>query len=164
VQGSLEQITDGEKSFEPEQIVELGWSVRWVQIDLEQPSELFAIAMWHDYSLPPNIYRGMIVQAADDSNFTTNVRTLFNNDYENLNGLGKGADLEYAETFQGKLIDAHGIKARFLRFYCHGCHDGQRSNYTEIEAWGLPASDKANTSPPRQLAPLPLRLPIPQAW
>jgi hypothetical protein len=158
--GSLEQITDGIKGYEQDQKVTFGRWIKWIQIDLEQPRELYAIAIWRDFADPFKIYRGMIVQAADDPNFTTNVRTLFNNDWENLNGLGKGTDLEYAETFEGKLIDAHGIKARYLRFYCQGNHSDKYNDYTEIETWGLPVSEKDSTnSPPRQLAPLPIKLP-----
>ena len=36
--------------------------------------------------------------------------TIFNNDFKNELGLGAGKDLNYVETYQGKLIDAKGAK------------------------------------------------------
>ena len=68
------------------------------------------------------VYHGVIVQVADGPDFTPaqNVRTLFNNDVENKAGLGIGNNREYFETNEGKLIDAKGAKARYVRLYSNG--------------------------------------------
>ena len=70
------------------------------------------------------MYHDVIVQVADDPDFIEqSVRTLFNNDQDNTSGLGVGTDREYFETHEGKLIDAKGIKARYIRFYSKGSTD-----------------------------------------
>ena len=48
------------------------------------------------------------------------VTTIFNNDFHNELGLGAGKDLNYIETYQGKLIDAKGVKGRYVRLYSNG--------------------------------------------
>jgi hypothetical protein len=109
--------------------------LQWVQFDLGAPRQLFAIALWHAHD-QPKIFRSVIVQAADDEDFTDNARTLFNNDTENSAGLGVGADHQYFETFQGKLIDAKGCRARYVRLYSHGSTDSALNEYTEVEIYG----------------------------
>lgn len=150
----------------PENMVIVAPQVRWVQIDLEKQCELYAILIWHDFSLW-DVCEGVVVQASNDPEFAKDVHTLFNNDYRDLNHLGAGADLEYYETNFGKLIDAHAVRSRYLRFYCRGDHSALKrySTYIEIEAWGLPVDTikpvgSTNTAPPK-LAPLPLKLPAP---
>jgi len=44
------------------------------------------------------------------------VTTVFNNDHDNTSGLGAGKDKEYIETFDGKLFDPKGVKARYVAF------------------------------------------------
>ena len=41
--------------------------------------------------------------------------------------------------FEGKLIDAKGARARFLRFYSKGSTESALNEYTEIEVYGRPA-------------------------
>ena len=94
---------------------------------------------------PQSSIADVIVQVADDPDFKTGVHTLFNNDQKNSdNGLGlAAADREYFDnplTGAGKLIDARGIKARYIRCYSHGSSDNALNTYIEIEAFGLPAS------------------------
>lgn len=166
----LGRITDGKKNCDEENQVVLTKRVRWIQIDLERPSELFVIVIWHDFS-GFDVCKGVVVQAADDPDFTQNLRTLFNNDYDDLNGLGAGTDLEYHESNLGALIDTHGIHCRYLRFYCRGTRAPERGNghsfstYTEIEAWGLPVDTQkpvgGTNAVPQKLVPLPLKIPNP---
>lgn len=146
VRGELARITDGEKADgDPDEfqrnVVELPAGLQWVQIDLGLECKLYAIVIWHDYYFHHPIFRNVIVQAAEDASFTKQVRTLFNNDRKNLAGLGEGTDKQYTETNEGKLIDAKGTKARYLRFYSDGNHNNPLNGYVEIEAWGFPAAD-----------------------
>ena len=48
-------------------------------------------------------------------------------------------DREYFETHEGKLIDAKGVKARYLRFYSKGSTESALNEYTEIEVYGRTA-------------------------
>jgi len=134
----LEKITDGDKEPSDQSIIYLRKGTQWVQMDLGRPHALFAIVLWHAHNTP-KVYHDVIVQIADDPDFMENVRTLFNNDQDNSSGRGVGTDREYFETYEGRLIDAKGAKARYLRFYSKGSTESALNEYTEIEVYGRPA-------------------------
>jgi hypothetical protein len=67
------------------------------------------------------------------------VTTVFNNDHDNTSGLGAGRDKEYIETFDGKLFDGKGVKARYVRLYSGGNTSNDMNHYVEVEVYGLPA-------------------------
>jgi hypothetical protein len=139
ITGELQQITDGEKEAFDDQVVELKKGIQWVQVDLQAPYKIYAIVIWHDHRYIQT-YNRVIVQIADDENFTQNVRTLYNNDIENKAGLGVGTDRQYFETKEGRLIDGKGQVARYVRWYSNGSHLSALNNRTEIEVYGLPAN------------------------
>ena len=132
---SLVKITDGDKEANEESIVLMHKGVQWVQIDLGSPQEIYAIVFWHAHDTP-KVYHGVVVQVADNADFTENVRTLFNNDKSNGDGLGAGTNREYFETNEGKLIDGHGVKAQYVRLYSHGSTESHMNEYTEVEVYG----------------------------
>jgi hypothetical protein len=136
--GDLAKLTDGDKEAEESSILLLRKGLQWVQFDLGVPHEIYAVVIWHAFDTS-KIYRSVIVQAADDADFTDNVRTLFNNDRENSAGLGIGADRQYFESNEGKIIDAQGARARFLRLYSNGNSDSRMNEYTEVEIYARPA-------------------------
>jgi len=138
ISGTLSQVTDGNKEALDDAVVEMHRAVQWVQLDLEKNFEIHALVIWHDFRYV-QAFRSVVVQVADDPDFTTNVKTLFNNDYENNAGLGIGTDKQYFESNQGKLIDTKGVKARYLRCYSRGSNASGLNCYTEIEVWALPA-------------------------
>ena len=136
--GTYDQISDGEKEAFDDQVVEMRRGIQWVQIDLGAPAEIYAVALWHDHRWL-QVYKNVIVQAADDADFTQNVRTIFNNDMDNSSGRGIGTDKQYFETEQGKLIDAKGVKARYVRCYSKGSNLSAINCIQEVEVYGLPA-------------------------
>ena len=136
--GEVAFVTDGEKSGEDGYYVELGPMVQWVQIDLGAPHELMAIVAWH-YHSQARVYRDVIVQVSDDKDFVSGVTTVFNNDHDNSSGLGAGRDKEYIETFDGKLFDPKGVRARYVRLYSGGNTSNDMNHYVEVEVYGLPA-------------------------
>jgi hypothetical protein len=138
ITGGLELVTNGDKEANDSSFVELHRKTQWVQIDLEKECTLYAIVIWHNHATPA-IYRDVIVQLADDADFTQNVKTLFNNDYDNSSGLGVGPDREYFETNEGKLVDTKGTKSRYIRLYSKGSTDSALNYYVEVEAYGIPA-------------------------
>jgi len=85
------------------------------------------------------VYHDIIVQAADDPDFIEKVQTIFSNDQDNTSGLGVGTDREYFETNEGKLVNAKGVKGRYLRCYSKGSTESALNEYTEIEVYGRPA-------------------------
>ena len=131
----LAKLTDGNKEGEESSIVQLRKGLQWVQFDLGQPRELFAIAVWHAHD-QAKIFRSVIVQLADDEDFTENVRTIFNNDADNNSGFGLGHDRQYFETFRGKVIGAQKARARYVRLYSSGSTDSALNEYTEVEIYG----------------------------
>ena len=135
--GDLEMITNGDKSGVDGSYVELGPGVQWIVIDLKQKHTLYAIAVWH-YHKQARIYKDVVVQVADDPDFVTGVRTLFNNDPDNSAGLGIGKDMRYVETHEGKLIDAKGVEARYVRLYSNGNDAAPLNQYVEVEVYGRP--------------------------
>ena len=136
--GTYEQVTDGKKEAFDDQVVEMRRGIQWVQIDLGAPAEIYAVLLWHDHRWL-QVYKNVIVQVADDADFTQNVRTVFNNDMDNSSGRGIGTDKQYFETEQGKLIDAKGVKARYVRCYSKGSNLSAINCIQEVEVYGLPA-------------------------
>lgn len=136
--GELEFITDGDKEGSDGSYVELGPFLQHVTIDLEEQHEIFAVLVWH-YHKEAKVYMDVIVQTADDPDFTANVATLFNNDIDNSAGLGAGRDMHYVETYKGELIDARGVKARYVRLYSNGSSTDDLNHYVEVEVYGKPA-------------------------
>lgn len=134
---SLMKITDGDKEARDSSIVMLRKGPQYIQFDFGSPKQLFAIVIWHAHDTP-KVYHDVIVQVADDADFTKNVRTLFNNDKENALGRGAGADREYFESNEGKTVDAKGETAQFVRLYSKGSTDSSLNEYTEVEIYGRP--------------------------
>jgi hypothetical protein len=134
----LAKVVDGDKEAADQSIIFLRKGAQWVQMDIGSSQEIYAIVIWHAHN-SAKVYHAVVVRAADNPDFTENVRTIFNNDQENSSGLGAGTDREYFETNEGKLIDAKGIKARYLRFYSKGSTESALNEYTEIEVHGRPA-------------------------
>jgi hypothetical protein len=137
--GSLGLVTDGNKEPIDSSVTEIRKGVQWVQIDLEANYEIYAIDCWLDHRYIDLVYKGVIIAIADNPSFNQNVRVLFNNDKEGLAGLGVGTDKRYVETHLGKLVDAKGAKARYVRVYSNGSNLTQLNCFTEVEVWALPA-------------------------
>lgn len=135
--GEIEMITDGDKEAADGSYVELGPFVQHVTIDLEAIHEIYAIVIWH-YHKQARVYFDVVVQVADDPDFITNVRTLFNNDIDNSAGLGVGEDMHYTETNEGRLFDAKGVKARYVRLYSNGNTSNDLNHYIEVAIYGKP--------------------------
>jgi len=137
--GEIEMITDGDKEAADGSYVELGPFVQNVTIDLEAMYEIYAIVVWH-YHKQARVYFDVVVQVADDADFITNVKTVFNNDIDNSAGLGVGKDMHYTETNEGRLFDvlAKGIKTRYVRLYSNGNTSNDLNHYIEVEVYGKP--------------------------
>ena len=138
--GEIEMITDGDKEAADGSYIELGPFTQNITIDLEAEHNIYAVVIWH-YHKQPRVYFDVVVQVADDPDFITNVRTLFNNDIDNSAGLGLGKDMHYIETYEGELIDCFSkdLKARYVRLYSNGNNFSDLNHYIEVEVYGKPA-------------------------
>jgi hypothetical protein len=137
--GNLDMITDGDKRGGDGTVVQLKEGVQSIVIDLEKRHTIYAVVVWH-YMKEPRAYASVVVDVADDPDFITNVRTLFNNDSTNAAGFGIGKDLRYVETSEGKLIDAKGVEARYVRLFSKGSDKAETNHYVEVEVFGKPVS------------------------
>ncbi len=136
--GELDYVTDGDKEGGDGSYVELGPGKQYVQIDLEQSANIYAFLVWHFHG-QACVYHDVVVQVSDDADFITGVTTVYNNDHDNSSGFGIGKDLAYIETNEGRLIDAKGVKGRYVRLYSKGNTSSDMNHYTEVEVFGVPA-------------------------
>jgi hypothetical protein len=133
--GEIEMITDGDKEAADGSYVELGPFQQHVTVDLGDKCNIYAVVLWH-FHKQPRVYFDVVVQIADDPDFVTNVKTIFNNDIDNSLGLGVGEDWHYVETAEGKLIDAKGVQGRYVRCYSNGNSNNDLNHYIEVEVFG----------------------------
>jgi hypothetical protein len=132
VVGTLDLVTDGDKEGDEGSWVELGKGRQWVQIDLEKDASIYAVVVWHFHS-QVRVYRDVVVQVSGDPTFSKDVTTI----YDNSDG---GKDHPYIETRFGKLMDAKGVKGRYVRLYSNGNTTNKMNHYIEVEVFGKPAA------------------------
>jgi hypothetical protein len=135
--GELPMLTDGDREGADGSFVEFGPGVQWVQVDLQAVHEIFAVLLWH-YHSQARVYHDVIVQVSDDPDFVKDVKTIYNSDHDNSAKLGVGQDKEYIETYEGRLIDAKGVKGRYVRLYSNGNTSNDMNHLIEIEVYGRP--------------------------
>jgi len=133
--GTYDMITDGDKEASDGSLVEMGPFSQWITIDLEKEHEIYAIVFWQ-YHKAERVYYDVIVQVSRDPEFITGVVTLFNNDSDNTSGQGVGQDKNFVGTSKGKLIDAKGTAARYVRIYSNGNNQNDMNHYIEVEVFG----------------------------
>jgi hypothetical protein len=135
ITGELTMLVDGHKDATEGSVIELGPFKQWVQIDLGAEHDIYAIVFWH-YHKTPRVYFDVVVQVSNDAEFITDVKTVFNNDTDNSLGLGVGKDMNYVETAEGKLVDAKGVRGRYIRLYSQANNQNDYSHYIEVEVYG----------------------------
>ncbi len=136
--GDLLCVNDGDKESEDGYFVELGEGVQWVQIDLEGPSVIYGLGLWH-YHSQIRSYNDVIIQVSNDPEFKTGVTTIYNNDHDNSSKLGQGKHPAYLERNLGRLIDGNKTTGRYVRLYSNGNTSDGLNHYVEVEVFGHPA-------------------------
>lgn len=129
--GELSLITDGSKDAGDGNFVELGPYKQWVQIDLGRTATISSVALWH-YHSEFAVYKDVVVQVSNDADFVEGVTTVF----DNTSKPGSRKDPLYFESFQGRVIDAKGVKGRYVRLSSNGSTSGDENRYTEVEVYG----------------------------
>lgn len=135
VLGDLKQLTDGDKDYAKTSLVELPEGLQWVQVDLGEPKNIYAVLVWHFHE-GNRVYFDMVAQVSNDPDFKEDVTTIYNNDYDNSAGLGVGEDMEYIESNKGRLIDAGGVEGQYVRIYGKGNTANDFNHFIEVEVWG----------------------------
>ena len=136
--GELSFLTDGDKTGIDGAYVELGPGTQWVQVDLGASAKIAAVAVWHFHS-QARVYHDVVIQISDDADFKKGVTTIFNTDDDNSSKLGKGKDLSYVETNNGRVVAANGASGRYVRLYSNGNTSDELNHYCEVEVFGTPA-------------------------
>lgn len=136
--GMLEQATDGEIDGEDGYYVELDVNKQWLQIDLEQSANIYAVMVWHFYS-QARAYKDVVIQISDDPEFQKGVTTVYNSDSKNVLGLGAGKDKPYIDTHKGRIFPVNGVKGRYVRLYSNGNTSNENNHYIEVQVYGVPA-------------------------
>lgn len=135
--GDLTMVTDGDKEGRDGSYIEASPGKQWVQVDLDAPSELFAIVLWL-YHAQARAYHDVVVQISDDPGMAE-ARIIYNNDHDNSSGFGVGKDKAFVETNLGRIIDAKGVKARYVRINTRGNTSDEMNHFTEVEIHGRAA-------------------------
>jgi hypothetical protein len=84
--------------------------------------------LWHFHS-QERVYSDVKVETSNDPKFITGVTTV----YDNSPG---GPNLQYIESYKGKLIDLKGNKARYIRCSSKGNTTNKMNHYIEVEVFG----------------------------
>jgi len=143
--GSTDLVTDGDANHSVGTYMELGPGKQWVQIDLQDQYEIYAVALWH-YHNQGRVYKDVVVQISSDDNFKKGAKTVFNNDNDNSLGLGAGEDHEYIENHEGRRIKVDGVKGRYVRAYSNGNTSNQQSHFIEVKVFGKKAGGEKQTA------------------
>jgi len=137
--GKFEFLTDGDKSYENKSLLGLAKGLQWVQIDLGEVNNIYALTFWHFHE-GDRVYFDVVVRVADDAAFTKNVRDIYNNDHDDSSKLGKkGKDQEYIESYKARFVPVKDTKARYIRFYSNGSTHDEFNHYVEAEVFAKPA-------------------------
>ena len=134
IMGELKMITDGDREAADGSYVELGPFTQQITIDLEAEHDIYAMLFWH-YHKQARVYFDVIVQVSNDPEFKKST-TVYNNDHDNSAEQGVGKDNHYVETSEGRLLDAKGVRGRYVRLYSGGNNASDLNHYIEVEVYG----------------------------
>ncbi len=105
----------------------------FIQFDLGAARNINALRVYRDASISSR-YTGVIWQLSSDPNFSSGVKTVFNNDSANVFGQGAGRDSTYRELATGKIVEFDPTVARYIRLYS-GANNNNSKKYIEVEAY-----------------------------
>jgi hypothetical protein len=151
--GNLMMINDGDKGAwdipmreyynEEGHVLELIDGKQYIQLDLQEEAAIDAVWIWQrhmceGFEAPCDV----IVQISNDSQFESEVFTVFNCDHDNSMGFGIGQDRRYVTSRYGKLIPVNAVHGRYVRLWSNGStwfntSPGKAPNsWVEIEVYG----------------------------
>ena len=108
--------------------------IAWLYLDLGEEIVIDKIAtkFWYNNSFL------VVIQTATDPDFTENLYTVFNNDTNNLVGVGAGTDGTYTDLGSGSVFNTFTFEkraARYIRVWAQNTDGRQYSMWEEIQVW-----------------------------
>ena len=134
--GDLSQITDGVKAGDEGNYVELDKGKQWVQIDLGKPD-----GHLRDARLALSL-AGTRLQGRGGAGFRRSRFHRQGDDGVQQRHRRMRSDSARARTrltskpTRARLIDAKGVKGRYVRLYSRGNTTNENNHYIEVEVWG----------------------------
>ena len=107
--------TDGSRADLYPAYVGYGWgpggAVNYYQVDLGAVYDVTGVKLWQYYS-DNRTYHNNVIVLSENGTFAGNDYTvIFNTDYCNMHGFGKGYDNEYVESMAGRLFPVRNVYA-----------------------------------------------------
>lgn len=134
--GNIGQIVDGDKWY----YADLGVAQAgdYAQIDLGALHDIDALRLYRYYGDGRTYYATVIALAENEEDFSDgNAVVVWNSDYENVHGFGRGKDITYSETSAGfDFVTNETVTARYARVYMLGSSKNNSNHIIEFEVYG----------------------------
>ena len=158
--GKPEFATDGVKSQRDDQFIEVESGLQWFQIDLGEIHTIYAVAVWHS-GCGLNVYYDVIMQVSEDPKFKQDVSLIYNNDFDDSSGFGKGEDYSVIEGNGSPVvaIPRNPVKGRYVRLYSNGSIRSKWNHMLEVEVYGHKV-DEVGQHKDEEWKPLKLKKPV----
>ncbi len=127
-------LTNGDMSSEDGTILVLPPGPQWVQVDLGKSMRIEKVHLWHDHRRV-DVYRDVVVELSQREDFSEETRVIFNADLKNVHGRGEGSDPAYIATNHGRVFDAGGWAARYVRVWGSGSYNHGFHRYAELQVY-----------------------------
>jgi formylglycine-generating enzyme required for sulfatase activity len=149
--GEPEMVTDGIRTAENMEFIDMAPGKQWVRIDLGASREIHCVWLWLRDRLEVVAYHDVIIQVSDDLNFYEST-TVFNNDHDNSSSVGKGTDKEWEEMLYGRPVTFPPVNGRFVRVMTNGRSLDDTNHFTEVAVYGKDALDSKSGQTPAPAA------------
>ncbi len=131
-------VTDGVRSSEDGNMIDMAPGKQWVQIDLGVSCEVHCLWLWLCHKQPWVSCRNVIVQVSDDAVYSSNGRgtIVLNADRDGSEGMGKGTDMDWEETINGRPVTFPPARGRYIRVWTNGRTLDDCNIFTEVAVYG----------------------------
>ncbi len=158
--GDPQWITDGVRSSEDGNFVDMAPGKQWMLIDLGASREIHCVWLWLNHKIPWVSYKDVIVQITDqpDAPGAPGTVTVLNTDTDGSSGIGKGIDSGWVEDIHGRPITFPPVKGRYVKVWTNGRTSDDVNHFTEVAVYGkdiTPEPPKRSSAVPESRPPSP---------
>ena len=112
-------VTDGNRTDAYPNYYSYGWGHsypnNYLEVDLGAVYDVTGVKLWQYYSDNRSYHNNVIVLSENGTFAGNDYTVIFNTDYCNMHGFGKGYDNEYVETLAGRLFPVKNVNAASTR-------------------------------------------------